>query len=141
MIRIFQPFALKLSRGLVDLQTADLRVLLLKSTYVVDLVNHDARNDISDLAVLGESSADLAAKSVALSGGKCVVTADPVTIFAVPAAQVVTQAVLYVRGASPAVSWLVTHYTAESGLPFPTDGGNVIFGFGGARKVLTVGAP
>lgn len=140
-VTVYQPALSHIAQGDVDLLADDLRVLLVTAAYVPDFTAHDARNDIPDVTVIGESAADLPAKGLAIVSGKLVLTADPVTIFAVPPGSPVTQVVLYARHSTQAVSWLLVHYTGTSGLPYTPDGGNAIFGFGVGRKVLTMGQP
>lgn len=140
-VTVYQQALTRIARGDVDLIADDLRVLLVTAAYVPDFATHDARNDIPDVCVIGESAADLPAKALSYVSGDLVLTADPATIFAVPPGAPITQVVVYARHATQAVSWLLVHYTGTSGLPYTPDGGNAIFGFGVGRKVITMGPP
>lgn len=140
-VTVYQPALTRIARGDIDLVADDLRILLVTAGYVPDFVNHDARNDIADVNVIAESASDLPSKALSIVSGKLVLTADPVTIFAVPIGAPITQAILYARHSTQAVSWLLVHYTGTSGLPYTPDGGNAVFGFGVGRKVITLGQP
>jgi hypothetical protein len=132
---IYPNFFQNMARGRFELQTDDLRVLLLDASYTFDPL-HDARNDIPDASVVAETSTDLPNKSVSLVVDETRVLCDPLTLASVTG-NVITQAVLYKRVSNPAQSWLVAHYPTLAGLPYTPTGGNIVLDIG--PKVLSLG--
>jgi hypothetical protein len=132
---IYPNFYTNLAMGRVDLQSDDLRVLLLSAAYVFDPL-HDARNDVSGGAVVAESLSGLPNKSLTLTADEALLTSDPITFFAVSGSPI-TQAILYKRTSNPAQSWLIAHYPTLAGLPFAPTGGNIVLTLG--TKVLSIG--
>lgn len=86
-ITLFQPFKLAQNNGVepIDMDTDDLRIMLLKSTYTPDFVNHAfiSSMDANEVAAGTSYTAGgiaLAGKTMALVGGNAVLDANDVVI-------------------------------------------------------------
>lgn len=86
-ITLFQPFKLAQNNGAesIDLDTDDIRVMVLASTYTPDFVDHDFISDMDANEVAAGTSYSaggiaLAGKSMAISGGNAVLDATDLVI-------------------------------------------------------------
>lgn len=108
--------------GSIDWDTHDIRAILVDSgAYTVNLSTHDNLDDIAGGARIAVSSA-LTTKTV--TNG--VADADDVTFSAVAGTTSVEAIVLYKHTGTESTSRLIAYMDTGTGLPFTTNGGDVI---------------
>ena len=133
---LYTPFVTALMSGSVNLTTADVRAILVKSSYVPNQSTHDFLNDVP--------SGDRVGSPVALTGESVsagVFDANDVTFSSVAAGSTVAAVVLYIYNASETAARLIGYFGAIEGFPAATNGGNITISWsGGARKIFKIGS-
>lgn len=113
----------------LNLATADVRVLLLKSTYTYD-PDHQFVADLTpgsnEISVAGYSRQALANQTTTQdnTNNRAEGDADDAVFTALTTGQTIAAAVYYVQVTNDADSWLIG-YVDTGGFPIPTNGGNV----------------
>ncbi|HZT29721.1 MAG TPA: hypothetical protein VFA33_07560 [Bryobacteraceae bacterium] len=119
-----------IGKKLIDLVGDTIKVGLCTAAYTAD-VNAD-----EFLSAVGSAMVQAAALTTkSLTGG--VFDADDATLAAVPAGSTITQFILYQDTGSPATSRLIRHFDSYSGLPFLTNGLDVVITWpSGSNKIF-----
>lgn len=130
--RMYGKGAQKLLNKQIDMDTDDIRAVLLSNVYTPDLDVHEFYSDLS--GVLGTPIA-LTSKSITLG----IFDADDITYPTIAAGSTGKGVALYVHNADPAAAALVAWIDNFLGFPFATTGGNVpIQWSNGARKIFSL---
>jgi hypothetical protein len=117
--------------ALVDWATADIRVMALDSTYVVDLAAHEYLSDVNASA----QSSGVALTGKSITGGYF--DADDINLTLT--AGTCKALIFYVHNASPAAAPLLAYVNNILGFPFTTSGGVLpIVWPNGTKKILSL---
>lgn len=120
MSLIYTPALVSLAKAEINLSTADVRALLVKSSYLVDRA-HQFLNQIDAGDRIGTAVA-LTSETVTTEGA---FDAANATFTSVAAGSEIAAVVLYVHTGTESTSRLIAFIDSAIGFPRPTNGGNV----------------
>lgn len=123
----------RIGRAQLNLETANIKAVLVKTSYIQDMVADEFYSDIS--AHVTSSPVTLTGKTFA--GGK--LDADDPTFLAVPVGDVCEAVVLFVDTGSEATSPLFARIDNIAGFPYTGNGGNRLVQWSnGAYKIFSL---
>lgn len=117
---VYAPAIAAIMGAGVDLDSADIRAILVKDTYVADPA-HEFLSQITAGHRIGSAVA-LTSEAILSTGA---FDAGDVTHTSVAAGSDIAAIVLYVHTGTESTSRLLVYIDAATGLPRPTNGGNV----------------
>lgn len=120
-------------RSSVNWETANIKAVLVKNTYVQDLNTHEFLSDIS--AYVTSTPVSLTGKAVS---GRTI-DANDVTFTAVPIGDVVEALVFYIDTGTESTSPLLLYIDDAAGFPFTGSGGDQLIQWSnGANKIASL---
>lgn len=132
---IYPKFLTALQSGAVNLLTADVRVMLVKTAESYD-ANDEFVGDFSGANIVQRTLAGMAMKTLTEVAGSSVFDAEDVTFTAVPAGSTCNLVIFVHDGGSDAARRLVAFLDTGTNLPRTTDGDDIpITWSNGADKI------
>lgn len=115
---LYEKGAERIGRAQLNLETANIKAVLVKTSYVQDLATHEFYSSISAHV----SGAPVALTNKSFAGGRF--DADDIVIVAPPAGDQIEAVALFVDSGNEATSPLLGYFTEIAGVPFTSNGFN-----------------
>ena len=126
-----------ISRGGLNLETADIRAIPVTALYTPNFTTHDFLDDVG-AGARSATAVALSAKTLAVAAGVVAFDANDLTFPAVPTGDPIVALILYVHTGTESTSRLLAYLDYFTSLPITPDSRDIVFAFpSDAAKVFS----